>query len=207
MYLFILKSNIGKFLKIQWFSIFFLNLVFICKAAKVGHYKLTDSRGPDLFDSSNSCNHDLLSSSHYTSFIPFIETDRGYYIYSTSYIQFPSNKYKPYPGSSELILGIWQKALSEGYFFRFFCNHDSLFPLRNALHSFSIRVWCRDLYSNWTYLSPRLNPIGQSGLSLAKVDTTIHRRWWSNKDSGRIFKAWICVLPKLLMILRLRSKV
>jgi hypothetical protein len=129
----------------KWLRIFFLNLAFVCEAAKVGHYKLTDSRGHDLYDLSNSGNHAEVSSIYYPL---FITTDRGYFLYNSTYIHFPSNKYKSYPGSSELILGVWHKAIFEGYFFTFLSKQGSLFSLIKIRYTFLSTGFNIELYQD-----------------------------------------------------------
>lgn len=101
-----------------------------CHAALIGHYKLAESQGGDLYDYSGYGNNAVVDSGGGLS---FIVTDRGYYLNTTTSIEFPNNKYSMNPGSSEMIIGFWHKPLASGFLMTFnlkSANSNTLIQLK-----------------------------------------------------------------------------
>jgi hypothetical protein len=90
---------------------FLLLVTLLCsiQALLLGNYKLYNSKGSGLYDSSGNGNHGEISWVDKP-----ILTDRGQYFYPKSSLKFPTNVYKYYPGSSSLIIALWFVAGSDG---------------------------------------------------------------------------------------------
>jgi hypothetical protein len=98
--------------------IFYLALLFCCNSALLASYKLAKSGG-DLYDFTGNGYNAVASRN---GGLPYIITDRGYYIRDKTTLQFPLNSYKTNPGQAIMLIGIWHYNINPGIFFSLSLN-------------------------------------------------------------------------------------
>jgi hypothetical protein len=95
--------------------IIYLATLIACRAVLLASYKLAQSGG-DLYDFTGNGYNAVVSRN---GGLPYIITDRGYYIQDKTTIQSPSNSYKSNPGQPRMLIGIWHYIIDPGLYISF----------------------------------------------------------------------------------------
>jgi hypothetical protein len=95
--------------------ILYIALILVCRATLLASYNLAQSGG-DLYDFTGNGYNAVVSRN---GGLPYVISDRGYYIQDKATIQFPCNSYKFNPAKPMMLLGIWHYTLKPGIFITF----------------------------------------------------------------------------------------
>jgi hypothetical protein len=99
-------------------GILFLFLLTHVQGALLGHYKLYDSKGNAFYDSTGNSRHAEVWVTEINN-LPIL-TDRGQYFYDNSCLNFPSNSFKDFPESSNMVVSLWLSVQQGGFLFKMY---------------------------------------------------------------------------------------
>jgi len=139
--------------------IIFLFLIPHVHGALIAHYKLHDSKGSAFYDSTGNGRHAEVWVTDMNN-LPIL-TDRGQYFYANSCLNFPSNSFKDFPESSNMVISLWLSVQQGGNLLKMYTPVDS--------------GYLYDLYIKWVINGSTVRFVygADSSGDLSLVDTTL----------------------------------